>query len=456
MQIDLLGPLSGAPILHSGRTVDSTSGDVSFPGLLQGVLGITGVETAPTATQVQIAAGTSLTKCSLQAIEPKKTSDSSPDRDDVVGLVVITSGDNSDRKIPQEARQTTDVTESKRNANVESGKVGRADFIGIQHVTLCRPVRVSTPEHAQIPLDYPVTRDTDLIPLDIAPDQLPPTTDDAAPSDGKFDVSLDTSPAPTATAIAAASSPQALAVSSRMAQPRSAPADVKHGDGRADDLNLKFIRTSDGIPPTGIRLAQTTGTCDFSATLTKTSHVAKRISERGAHQSLAEARVAPDLDYAHAEGESVADNLEQPAEQASETITDVEPQEVAEQVVMAERIVRSSGSMEFRLRLSPPELGDLFISLHESGDGIVAEAIVKRSETLQLIAADLATLQQDLENAGVELQRFDLTSQDSAWGRGRSPDEEPNLNGKEPDSMLPHGPPRLAKTNSQNVIDTHV
>jgi hypothetical protein len=84
----------------------------------------------------------------------------------------------------------------------------------------------------------------------------------------------------------------------------------------------------------------------------------------------------------------------------------------------------------FRMRLEPPELGEVMVQLTESAEGVKAEIVVSREATLEIMERSLASLRQSLDNAGVTVREFDVSYQSnqsqhsSDWAQPR-PDQHP-------------------------------
>ena len=62
----------------------------------------------------------------------------------------------------------------------------------------------------------------------------------------------------------------------------------------------------------------------------------------------------------------------------------------------------ASGATRFQIRLDPPELGRVDVSLEMKGDNATLRLVVERSETLDFLARDARTLERALQDAGVK------------------------------------------------------
>ena len=70
------------------------------------------------------------------------------------------------------------------------------------------------------------------------------------------------------------------------------------------------------------------------------------------------------------------------------------------------------------MRLDPPELGEVKVKLIATGDRIQAEVLVGDDAVKRMIESQLADLRQRLESNGVQVSRFDVTT-DAGGGEGR-------------------------------------
>jgi hypothetical protein len=96
---------------------------------------------------------------------------------------------------------------------------------------------------------------------------------------------------------------------------------------------------------------------------------------------------------------------------------------MAQAVVSHARVMERPGSVEFQMRLDPPELGRMQIRLVTHGDEIHGQVLVAHDAVRQLIESQLPELRQRLEAAGVNVQQFNVAT-DANTGGGRNPYRE--------------------------------
>jgi flagellar hook-length control protein FliK len=73
--------------------------------------------------------------------------------------------------------------------------------------------------------------------------------------------------------------------------------------------------------------------------------------------------------------------------------------------------VRSQGGEhEFHMRLDPPELGEVRVRVHSSGDGVRAELTVANDAVRAMIESQIPELRQRLQDGGVSVTQFDVTT----------------------------------------------
>ncbi len=99
-------------------------------------------------------------------------------------------------------------------------------------------------------------------------------------------------------------------------------------------------------------------------------------------------------------------------------------------VVAHTRHLAATGEVEFRMRLDPPDLGQVRVNLVGSGDHVRGEVVVADDAVRRMIESQLPELRQRLEAAGVTVQRFDVTTSSDFGGgsanpNGRSADRTP-------------------------------
>ncbi len=68
------------------------------------------------------------------------------------------------------------------------------------------------------------------------------------------------------------------------------------------------------------------------------------------------------------------------------------------------------GDHEFRLRLDPPELGEVRVRVHSSADGVRAELTVASDAVRAMIESQIPELRQRLQDGGVSVSQFDVTT----------------------------------------------
>lgn len=78
------------------------------------------------------------------------------------------------------------------------------------------------------------------------------------------------------------------------------------------------------------------------------------------------------------------------------------------------------GSTELRLRLHPPELGELHLRLSGEASRVVVQVTTDRPQTGLLLQRHLASLQQALEQSGLELAGFSVQVGSHGWGGGNT------------------------------------
>ena len=90
-------------------------------------------------------------------------------------------------------------------------------------------------------------------------------------------------------------------------------------------------------------------------------------------------------------------------------------------VVAHARHLAATGEVEFRMRLDPPDLGQVRVHLVGSGEHVRGEVVVADDAVRRMIESQLPELRQRLEAAGVTIQRFDVTTDANAGGAGANP-----------------------------------
>jgi len=94
---------------------------------------------------------------------------------------------------------------------------------------------------------------------------------------------------------------------------------------------------------------------------------------------------------------------------------------VGEQILDSVRASMTPGDRQIVIRLQPPELGTVAVRLREQGDHLEGTIEVGKSDVRREIEQALPDVVRGLQEAGVPIRRFDVTSSDSAGpdlGRG--------------------------------------
>ena len=89
---------------------------------------------------------------------------------------------------------------------------------------------------------------------------------------------------------------------------------------------------------------------------------------------------------------------------------------------MVERIAQAAqnylrdGQSQMRIRLSPPELGEIHLRFSMDGERASAEVAVTKPEAVQLIMQHIEQLRRSLAEVGVELGSFDVSERETSHG----------------------------------------
>jgi flagellar hook-length control protein FliK len=98
---------------------------------------------------------------------------------------------------------------------------------------------------------------------------------------------------------------------------------------------------------------------------------------------------------------------------------------VGEQILDSVRASTTPGDRQIVIRLQPPELGTVAIRLREQGDHLEGTIEVGKSDVRREIEQALPDVVRGLQEAGVPIRRFDVTSSDSAGADlGRGPSQQ--------------------------------
>ena len=85
---------------------------------------------------------------------------------------------------------------------------------------------------------------------------------------------------------------------------------------------------------------------------------------------------------------------------------------VGEQILDSVRASVANGDKQVSIRLQPPELGTVTVRLREQGEHLEGTLEVGRSDTRRQIEQALPEVVRSLQDAGVPIRRFDVTSSD--------------------------------------------
>jgi len=136
-----------------------------------------------------------------------------------------------------------------------------------------------------------------------------------------------------------------------------------------------------------------------------------------------------------------------------ETPSAVTPPPVAEQlagpITAQVRDRPADGETEIQIRLDPPELGTVKLKIVSTGGEVRAELHVSSEAVRQVVQSQLPELQQRLDDAGVRVQRFDVTA-DPQGGTARD-DRGEQWRGPPPVELPPPIRPRLATVTAPDV-----
>ncbi len=99
--------------------------------------------------------------------------------------------------------------------------------------------------------------------------------------------------------------------------------------------------------------------------------------------------------------------------------------QLSEAIAVHARPLHANESVEFRMRLNPPELGRLDIHLKSSGDRIDGHLIVANEAIRGMIESQLPELRQRLEAAGVTVHNLDVSTGSNS-GQQQNPDGRPS------------------------------
>lgn len=104
--------------------------------------------------------------------------------------------------------------------------------------------------------------------------------------------------------------------------------------------------------------------------------------------------------------------------------------QAADSIIVRAELIEREGSTEFRMRLDPPELGQMEVRVHSANGKLHADLTVADESVRHLVESQLSELKQRLETAGFQVDGFTLSSQDFSKNqdrRQREPFEVPEL-----------------------------
>ncbi len=87
------------------------------------------------------------------------------------------------------------------------------------------------------------------------------------------------------------------------------------------------------------------------------------------------------------------------------------PEQIAQSVVSQVRVLNNRESVEYSIRLDPPDLGRVQIRLISTGDTLSAHVTVATDAVRQMMESQLPELRQRLEQAGVNATQIDVSTQ---------------------------------------------
>jgi flagellar hook-length control protein FliK len=91
-------------------------------------------------------------------------------------------------------------------------------------------------------------------------------------------------------------------------------------------------------------------------------------------------------------------------------------QRLPETVRMTIQTQAASGNSVVRIRLSPPELGEVRVQLQQTSAGIVARVVADHQSAAQTLQQSAGDLRRALESSGVSLLQLDIGASDGESG----------------------------------------
>ncbi len=94
------------------------------------------------------------------------------------------------------------------------------------------------------------------------------------------------------------------------------------------------------------------------------------------------------------------------------------PEQIAQSVVSQVRVLNKDETVEYSIRLDPPDLGRVQIRLISTGDNLSAHVTVATDAVRQMMESQLPELRQRLEQAGVNATQIDVSTQTAGQQAG--------------------------------------
>ena len=94
------------------------------------------------------------------------------------------------------------------------------------------------------------------------------------------------------------------------------------------------------------------------------------------------------------------------------------PEQLAQSVVSQVRVLSKDETVEYSIRLDPPDLGRVQIRLISTGDNLSAHVTVATDAVRQMMESQLPELRQRLEQAGVNATQIDVSTQTAGQQAG--------------------------------------
>jgi len=81
-------------------------------------------------------------------------------------------------------------------------------------------------------------------------------------------------------------------------------------------------------------------------------------------------------------------------------------------------VLTRNGSVELQMHLNPADLGRVQINLVTRGDEVHGQVLVANDAVRHMVESQMSDLRQRLEAAGVNVQRFDVSTNAGSTGSG--------------------------------------